>query len=212
MSKKYLIFAAVAVVAAVVVFQGIAGAEKAKCVPVKVGQDADAGAGCALAGGPSGGSRPAYPSVWDDFDRLHQRMMNMFAGDDFFGPFAGGTGFGRGYRQRTRAPYMDMVETPDEVVVTVDVPGIEKDALDIEIERGVLTVRGESTVERSSSGDEEGESQYYYRERRAGSFSRSIALPEIADAAGATAKHENGVLTIRFPKTEASKAVKVAIQ
>lgn len=108
---------------------------------------------------------------------------------------------------------MDVAETPAEVIVTVDVPGIPKEDLKVEVKDGILTVGGDRRV--SSEEEQQGDGyQYRMRERSYGSFQRSMKLPDNVDASRISAEHEEGILTIRMPKIakEESKPIKVNIQ
>jgi HSP20 family protein len=95
---------------------------------------------------------------------------------------------------------VDMYETMDEVVVKAALPGVKPEQLDINIAGDVLNIRGESNEE---TNDEQ--QDYIRRERRYGSFSRSVTLPSGLQADKADAKFENGMLTLKIPKSEQMK-------
>ncbi|MFO7742397.1 MAG: Hsp20/alpha crystallin family protein [Anaerolineae bacterium] len=101
---------------------------------------------------------------------------------------------------------VDMYETDEDVVVKASVPGIDPEDLDISITGDTLTIRGESRAE-----EEVEEDNYIYRERRYGAFSRAVTVPTSVEADKAEAEFEDGVLTLRLPKTEEvkPKAIKV---
>ena len=103
-------------------------------------------------------------------------------------------------------PAMDLVETDNDFVLRADLPGLTEGDVNIELEDNVLTVSGERKSEH-----EERQEGYYRVERAAGSFSRSLALPEGVDADAIRASFENGVLEIHIPKPEERKPRKVAI-
>ena len=130
--------------------------------------------------------------------------------DRWFDDFLGGRGFlhapwrGGGVR-----PWVDVYETEDEVVVKLEVPGIRKEDLEITLSEREVTLKGETKM------DEEGSAAgYHRRERRHGSFVRTISLPSkvVADQAKATCK--NGVIELRAPKhpDEAAKKRKIEVQ
>lgn len=98
------------------------------------------------------------------------------------------------------APAVDIVETNDEYVVTAEVPGVKKNDLTLEVHEGVLTIRGEKRSQR----DEESEKGRWL-ERSYGTFSRSFSLPSDADPDRISASFEDGVLTVRLPKTPEAK-------
>jgi HSP20 family protein len=109
---------------------------------------------------------------------------------------------------REVSPGVDIYETDSEVVLKLEVPGIEKKDLDISITDTDLTVKGEVRKD-----EEVKEQNYYRRERRHGSFSRTIPLPGPVQTGAAKASFKDGVLEIRIPKTpeEQAKVKKVAI-
>lgn len=105
------------------------------------------------------------------------------------------------------SPPLDVTDTNDALLVTAEVPGMTKDAIDITFENGVLTISGEKT---SKSEEKNGNS--YRMERRYGSFCRALSLPANVDADNIEADLEDGVLTIRLPKSENAKAKAVKIK
>lgn len=111
-------------------------------------------------------------------------------------------------RMSTRpwAPPVDIKETPDALVLSAELPGIEKKDVTIGIEENVLTISGA----RNFSRDEKKE-DFHRIERVYGSFSRSFTLPRNVKVDGAKAGFENGVLTVTIPKAEESKPRAIAI-
>lgn len=99
-------------------------------------------------------------------------------------------------------PSVDLVRRDDALVLRADIPGIKPDEVKIEVEDDVLTVSGEHSEEK-----EEKKERYVRRERRYGSFSRSMVLPKGVAANDIEAKTEDGVLevTIPTPKEERQK-------
>lgn len=99
-------------------------------------------------------------------------------------------------------PSVDLVRRDDALVLRADVPGVKPDEVKIEVEDDVLTVSGEHSEEK-----EEKKERYVRRERRYGSFSRSMALPKGVEADDIQATTEDGVLevTIPMPKEEKKK-------
>jgi HSP20 family protein len=101
-------------------------------------------------------------------------------------------------------PRMDMRETDKQVEVTVELPGMEAEDVDVSLADGALSIRGEKKFEREK--DEKG---YILRERSFGRIERTIPLPEGLDLDAAKASFKNGVLTVAIPKTgEARSASK----
>jgi HSP20 family protein len=103
-------------------------------------------------------------------------------------------------------PAVDMYQTDDAVVVKSAIPGIKPEDIDISITGDTLTIKGETQVE-----EEVNEENYIRRERRYGSFCRSLALPLPVVTDKAAAEFENGVLTLTLPKAEEvkPKAIKI---
>jgi HSP20 family protein len=91
----------------------------------------------------------------------------------------------------------DLMETDDHVVVTAVLPGIKPDEVEIEVTDGILTIKGEVKHEQKTERD-----NYYSREIRYGTFSRSIQLPTRVNHKNAEAEFENGILTVSLPKAE----------
>ncbi len=133
---------------------------------------------------------------WEPFAEL-QRMEDMM--DRMMQHF-----FGRGDGDRWPRLWsgewtvpVDVFQTDDHVVLKASVPGIRPEDLDISITGNTVTIKGEVKGE-----EEVKEENVLLRERRYGSFSRTITLPEGVDADRGEANYEHGVLTIRFPKRE----------
>jgi HSP20 family protein len=92
-------------------------------------------------------------------------------------------------------PRVDVKEEADRFVLYADLPGIDPDDIEVSMDKGMLTIRGERSSE--SSTDTE---RYSRIERRYGSFHRRFALPDSADPEGIAARGRNGVLEIVIPK------------
>lgn len=105
------------------------------------------------------------------------------------------------------APQTDLLEKGDAFHLQLDVPGMSKDDISINLQNGALTVSGE----RSSEQTEEDE-DYVRVERAFGTFHRTFRLPEAVDAENIEAAYEDGVLTINVPKTEESTRRQIEIQ
>lgn len=105
------------------------------------------------------------------------------------------------------APAMDVAEDDANYVVKVTLPGVEPDQVEITLTDNVLTIKGETKTEKDME-----EKNYRVRERRYGSFTRSIALPMPVEAEQVDATHEHGVLTLRLPKAEAVKPKRITVK
>ena len=102
---------------------------------------------------------------------------------------------------------VDVVENKDDFIVKASVPGINPDDLDISYVDDTLTIKGEIKSE-----NEVKEDQYHLRERRYGTFSRSITLPTKIKGDAIEASYQNGVITLRLPKAEEVKPKRIAIK
>ena len=103
-------------------------------------------------------------------------------------------------------PPIDVHETADEIVVTASLPGMKADDVDITITGQTLTLKGELKAENEINKD-----QYLYRERRFGSFSRTLQLPVRVQGDQAQATFADGVLTLTIPKAEEVKPRQIRI-
>lgn len=97
-------------------------------------------------------------------------------------------------------PKIDIEDKRKEIKVSVELPGLEPDDVDLRLTDEALTIRGEKRTEDSDEGD-----GYYLSERTFGAFERSVPLPVEVDADRAEAKFKKGVLTVRLPKTERAR-------
>jgi HSP20 family protein len=115
--------------------------------------------------------------------------------------------FGGQARSRGFAPPVDVSETPDEYLVTAELPGTKPEDVTVELNDGILTIRGEKRIAR----DEQKE-HARYAERVFGSFVRSFSLPPNANGEKVEAAFKDGLLTLRVPKREEAKPRTIAIQ
>ncbi len=132
---------------------------------------------------------------------LQDEMNRLFL--DFFGRTPGRRMMSDGLW----APIMDIEETKDDIIVKAEIPGMTKDDVKIQITGDMLTISGERKRE------EESKDKTYHRiERSYGQFQRMITLPSEVQSAKAKASYENGVLTIRLPKSEEVKPKEISIE
>lgn len=95
------------------------------------------------------------------------------------------------------APASDAASTEDAYEINMELPGVEADDIDIAVDDGQLTIRGEKRFQREEKGR-----TYYFSEREYGAFQRSFRLTADADAEKVAADFQNGVLTVRIPKAK----------
>jgi HSP20 family protein len=115
---------------------------------------------------------------------------------------------GRSGEHGSYIPAADVVVSDERVTVTMDVPGLQADDLEIEVENDVLTVRGERGYPDATDG---GPRSWQPLERGLGKFERSLQLPRGLDPDAIEASLDVGVLTLRIPKPENLKPKRVQI-
>lgn len=143
-----------------------------------------------LAGGGLGGG-----SLFD----LHRQMNRLF--DDLFDQNGDG---GPGARSGFRTPLMDLHQAEDKLEITAELPGVSEDDIELSIDDGVLTIRGEKKSSRSD--DERG-----YSERSYGTFERRLTLPANIDEDNCTADFRDGVLTVTLPISEKARGRRIPL-
>jgi len=104
-------------------------------------------------------------------------------------------------------PALDVYQDKDNVIVETPLPGVDPEKVDITIENDVLTISGNTADEQEIKRED-----YYRKEVRKGSFSRSVILPMSVKADMAEAHSEKGILKIVVPKAEEAKPKKIAVK
>ena len=133
------------------------------------------------------------------WNRSMERMLDQFYGDSesgFSDPF------------NLRLP-LDVIENDNEFVVKADIAGIDPENIDITYTNNNLTITGEVHDEREET-EEEG--KYHLRERRYGTFSRTISMPGTVDVEHIKAETKNGVLELHLPKKEEVKPKRIEVK
>ncbi|MBD3670048.1 MAG: Hsp20/alpha crystallin family protein [Gammaproteobacteria bacterium] len=139
-----------------------------------------------------------YEQPWSVFDQMRKEMDRLIEG--------------RGGEQSNIAtsdwvPAVDIKEDEDAFVIHADIPGVDPKDIDVHMENGMLTIRGE----RRSESEEE--RQGFKRvERVRGNFYRRFSLPDTADADKISAKSQHGVLEVRIPKQEKVQPRKITVK
>ena len=136
---------------------------------------------------------------WQPFRSLRRRD-DVF--EDLFREFFRGASLEAG----PLVPAAEVAESDGEVTVKMEVPGVEKDGIQLSVSEDSLTVRGETRKER-----EEKRKNYYREEIRYGAFQRTVALPAEVDGAKASAELKNGVLKVTLPKSKQPKGHEVKV-
>ena len=113
------------------------------------------------------------------------------------------------YGSQYWTPAMDAWETEHAFVVSLDLPGLNRDQVEVTFDRNTLTVRGTrpATVPAADDGDV----RVFFAERAPGFFNRTLRFPQWVEASNIEASFSNGVLTVTVPKAEAAKARKIEI-
>jgi HSP20 family protein len=107
---------------------------------------------------------------------------------------------------RMEEPAVDMYQTDKDVVVKASMPGINADDVDISVTGDMLSISGETCEQQEVK-----EENYFRREMRCGTFSRTLQIPVAVNVDKSEAVFENGVLTLTMPKSEAAKPKKLAV-
>ena len=149
---------------------------------------------------------------WDPFQDLRstQDERTRYQMDSRFAPTLGLYGQRQDAAMPSTpvwAPALDISERKDAYLVTVELPGVEADDLEITLEDGLLTIQGERHFAHDSS-----EQQFHRVERRYGAFRRSITLPAHVMADGIQASAEDGVLQILVPKMEEATPKRIQVR
>lgn len=151
-----------------------------------------------------------FRDPFDEIRRLEARLNRLF--EDLWGPrgeprlLPGEKAPGREI-EPYREPSLDIIETEQEILVTAEMPGLDKKDININLTEDRLEISAE--IKREEKEEREG---YIYRERRGGRFYRAISLPSQVDPLGAKASYKNGVLEIKMPKTEVKRKKRLDIE
>jgi HSP20 family protein len=144
----------------------------------------------ALSGAPTFPTFPAFEDVENRMSRFFERALNEPFANTLLPEAIGWI------------PAMDIVETPTELTLTAELPGMEQKDIDVVVEDGVLTLRGEKLEEKKENEEDK---KFYLFERTYGSFQRSFALPTNVDGSKIVAEFDKGLLKIHMPKSEELK-------
>ena len=102
---------------------------------------------------------------------------------------------------------IDLAETENEFVVKAELPGVKPEDVQVTVQGATLTIRGQSAAE-----DEQQGTYWHVRERRSGTFHRSVTLPMPVNADQAQAQFEHGILTLTLPKAEEAKPKQIKLR
>lgn len=142
---------------------------------------------------------------WDPFDAFlgAQEDLNRL----FRRSWLGDEGISKSLAEAgTWAPAVDIYETGDAFVVEAELPGIDPENIEVSVDEGVLTLKGERRLEKEVK-----EENYHRVERAYGMFTRAVRLPTDIDADKVQAGYDNGVLKVTIPKTEPKKPKSIPV-
>lgn len=143
------------------------------------------------------------------FDHLRREIDRLFEGFGFGTRLPSLTGrnadlpwrgFGGAALMPALMPAVDVVEQPNGYEISAELPGLDAGDVEVKFANGILTIKGEKREEK-----EQRDKDYYYSERRFGSFHRSFAVPDGVDAEKIEANFAKGVLSVRLPKSAAAR-------
>jgi HSP20 family protein len=132
-----------------------------------------------------------YLTTFDPFTRDFQRQFDRLAR--------------RPFGQNAAMP-LDIVRRDSDVTLRFDVPGIDRDSIEVTVDRGILSVSVKRQEERSEND------KFFVRERTMGTFTRRVRLSENLNADGVEASYDNGVLEVRIPVLEQAKPRKIEVR
>ncbi len=139
---------------------------------------------------------------WRDFGSLQDRINKMF--DDTMKSASSGD---EDLVTGAWSPAVDIHETDENYVVSADLPGLNKDDIQINVEDNTLTIKGEKKFEEKVPRD-----KYIRVERHYGTFVRSFSLPQNVDSTQIKATFKDGILELTLPKREEAKPKRIAVE
>lgn len=144
---------------------------------------------------------PRFDPLFSDLDAWNQRLSRMFnrevpARTDREEPLMTGTWL----------PPVDIIEGKEKITLRAELPGFKDDQVELTVEDGVLSLKGERKLEKETS-----EQNYHRIERSYGTFVRSFTLPTTVDQTNIQASFADGILSIEMPKREESRPKQIKI-
>ena len=138
---------------------------------------------------------------WRGMSTVHNPLHRLF--DD---PFLSTAWFDSESGLRGWKPAVDIYEEDSKIILKAELPGVDKNDIDVDVKDRVLTLKGERSYE-----NEVKEDRYHRKEQAYGSFHRSFTLPDDVDSAKIKADYKDGILKIEIPKPEERKPKKITI-
>ena len=142
------------------------------------------------------------PSIWKKRDSLIGPSVDDFIERFFYGwpSFETDTDI-------TWSPRVDVNETENEITIDVELPGIDKKDVKVEVKNNVLSISGERKTEKKTENKESSRIERHY-----GKFERTFGLPDTVEADKVLAKYKDGILALTLPKTEKEKTKEIAVE
>ena len=142
--------------------------------------------------------RSPFLSPWQELEDVSDRLNRLF----------GVPAQGEASSRTLWTPAVNVAETKEELILSAELPGMNIDDVEIELENNVLSLRGEKK-ELREEGDEK---RYHLWERCYGTFERSFTLPRTVRTDGITAHFKDGILHVQMPKAPEAKSRKISIK
>jgi len=142
--------------------------------------------------------RSPFLSPWQELEDVSERLNRLF----------GVPAQGEASTRPVWTPAVNVAETKEELILSAELPGMNIDNVEIEVENNVLSLRGEKK-ELKEEGDEK---RYHLWERCYGTFERSFTLPRTVKTEGITAHFKDGILHVQMPKAPEAKSRKISIK
>jgi len=146
-------------------------------------------------------------SPFEEMDRMFDRWFDYALPRGLLRSFRQLPSWGELAPLEARMPKVDVVDRDDEVLVRAEIPGVEKDNLDVSISENTVTIKGETKHE-----EKEEKGEYYRCEISQGAFARTVTLPDYVDTEKSKAKFKDGVLELTLPKIEKAKRHSIKIE
>ena len=138
---------------------------------------------------------------WTALPTLQNRVNRLF--DDMFPEIGRGDDIGL----MEWRPMVDTYEKDDAIVVSAELPGVNREDISVDVKNNILTISGERKHE-----EDVNENNYFRKERFYGKFQRSFTLPDNVDSEKVDAAYKDGVLEVTIPKTEQGTTKKIEIK
>lgn len=142
--------------------------------------------------------RSPFLSPWRELEEMTDRLNTLF----------GAPNQGEAQARAVWTPSVNVEETKEELILTAELPGMNIDDLDIEVENNLLSLRGEKKEEREEKEDR----RYHLWERSYGAFERSFTLPRTVKPEEISAHFKDGILHVHMPKAAEAKSRKITVK